>query len=309
MLPTIRAELSSINSTIELKDFKSLKGTLRNLDKLPKGLLRKGRYIKDIAQLLKVAADVYLQAKFNILPLLSDVNGIYHALAKTEKRINALVSRAGKLQSKHFRCPLYDMRPTQETEGPRALFAYRLGINDGDLVSGAFGVNERTTYVESSFHAQLQFNYYYSAYQLEHARVLALMDAFGVNLNPQIIWNAIPWSFVIDWLVDVGQWLGSTRIGNMDPKINIMQFLWSTRRSRRIVVTTKVSGGKLYYAGYDPLGPSYPPEGITHPVVTETAYRRDSGLPPVSLLTTSGLSPTEFSLGAALAITRRRHRS
>lgn len=308
MLPLIRAELSTINSTIELKDFESVPRTIKGILRLPKGLLRKGRSFLKIVEILRVAADVYLQQKFNISPLISDVQGVYSALAKTEKRINALVSRAGKLQNKHFRCSLTDMPDSQDVETGKRVFGYRLGINDGDLTSNAIATNERTVVSEpSQFHAQLQYNYHYTQYQLEHARVLALLDAFGVNLNPQIIWNAIPWSFVVDWLVDVGQWLGTTRVGNMDPKINITQFLWSTRRSRRITVTSRITSAK-YYAGYDPFGPSYPPEGITHPVVTETAYRRDAGVPTVSSLTTSGLNPTEFSLGAALVITRRRHR-
>jgi hypothetical protein len=307
MLPRIKAELSSVNSTIELKDFASLEGTIRNIDKLQVGLLRKKRAFKNIAHILRVAADVYLQAKFNILPLISDVNGVYRSLANIEKRINALVSRAGKLQVKHFRVPLTDLRGSQESESGRTVGSFRRIGGEADLSSYSTADNERTVQVDASeFHAQIQFNYHYSVYQLEHARVLALLDAWGLNINPQIIWNAIPWSFVVDWLVGVGQWLGTTRIGHMDPQINIMQYLWSVRRSRRITVTSRITS-RLYYPDTGDATTA-PLEGITHPVVFESAYRRQSGLPSVSLLTTSGLNSTEFTLGAALAITRRRHR-
>ncbi len=44
------------------------------------------------------------------------------------------------------------------------------------------------------------------------------------------------------------------------------------------------------------------------PVVTETAYRRQVGLPGYSSLTSSGLSPKELSLGIALVFARRKYR-
>jgi hypothetical protein len=307
MLPLIRPELSVVNSALELKDFKSLKGTIRNISKLPQGLFRRGRALKNIANILRVAADVYLQKKFNIDPLISDVHGIYRAVANTERRINGLISRAGKLQVSHYKKSLDASNSTTETAGPVACGEF---VHEGGQAAvPSYASATHTRFVAndaSSFHAQLQYNYHYSAYQLEHARVLALLDAFGVNLNPAIVWNAIPWSFVVDWLVDVGRWLGTQRIGNMDPKINIMQYLWSVRRSRRIYVTSKVTS-RVYYPGTG-LADMHPPTSITHPVVTETAYRRFGGLPSASSITSSGLSSTEFTLGAALVISRRRRR-
>jgi hypothetical protein len=302
MLPIIKAELSGVNSTIELKDFKTINGTIRNLLKLPKVAFRKGRRLYDLAQVLRAAADLYLQYKFNIAPLISDVQAVRRALANTERRLNGLVSRMGKLQTRHYSRDLHEYSNSSESEGSRAVGFYH-ALNGGTLTSYATATNERiVVYEPSIFHAQVQYNYYYTDYQLEHARILSLLDAWGVNLNPAIIWNAIPWSFVVDWLVDVSRWLSTTRVGNMDPKINIMQYLWSVKRARRIVVTSKVTS-PIYYPGTGLPG-SYPPESMTHPVVFETAYRRDVGLPSASSLTTSGLSPTEISLGAALGLSR-----
>jgi hypothetical protein len=196
---------------------------------------------------------------------------------------------------------------TSETAGERSLAGFYYldqvtGLSHQDFYSKSNST--RVTNGSAHFHAELQYNYYYYRYQVEHAQILALMDHLGLNLNPAIIWNAIPWSFVIDWLVGVSQWLSTQRLGNMDPKINIMQYLWSVTYQRDIYVTSKITS-PLYYVGTGI--PDASTESITHPVVSETAYRRVSGLPTVSLLTTSGLSPTEFSLGAALVVSRRRH--
>jgi hypothetical protein len=35
----------------------------------------------------------------------------------------------------------------------------------------------------------------------------AYLDALGFELNPRIIWDALPFSFVLDWFFDVGGWL------------------------------------------------------------------------------------------------------
>jgi len=307
LLPNIRPQLSTVNSTIELKDFKTVPGTIKNILKLPRGVLRKGRNFKRIIDILRVAADVYLQLKFNIQPLLSDVNGIYRALAKTERRLNDLISRAGKLQTRHYMKSLNEYEDSDEERGPRVALTYTTQGSEGQFYSST-AVDQRViVYSPSTFHAQIQYNYHYTDYQLEHARVLALLDAFGVNLNPAIIWNAIPWSFVVDWLVDVSRWLGTQRLGHMDPKTNIMQYLWSVKRSRTIYCRSKITASK-YYSGSGLTG-FLTPSSITHPVAVETAYKRVAGLPSASWLTTSGLSSTEFSLGAALVISRRRRRT
>jgi len=307
ILPLIRPELSSVNTVLELKDFKSVAGTIRNIRKLPRGLLRRARAFRTIWEVLRVASDVYLQAKFNINPLISDITGVYRAVAKTQARLNAFVSRAGKLQVSHYAKDLPTGLPQDPEVEPtvRPVGFYRL--NGGSYQqSNSYATNTRQVISDASkFHAQIQYNYLYDDYQLEHARVLALLDSFGANLNPAIIWNAIPWSFVVDWFVDVGQWLSKQRIGHMDPKINIMQMCWSTKRTRRIFVSSRIASAK-YYPGTGLPDVYY--QHITHPVVFETAYKRSSGLPSASSITSSGLNSTEFSLGAALVITRRRHR-
>jgi hypothetical protein len=306
MLPRIRPELSSINSAIELKDFKSVKGTIKNIGKLPRLALRKARRFKNIYQMLQVAADVYLQYKFNIAPLVSDVHGIRRALERTERRIHDLVSRSGSPRVMHYAqhlvesdAPAFEQYPT--LGGPIHWYDTSGVFHN----TASYMLGDR--FVQNTpalFHAQVQYNYLYTAYQLEHARVLALLDAFGINLNPAIIWNAIPWSFVVDWLVDVGQWLGNQRVGNMDPKTNILQYLWSIKRDRTIICGDKIYSPQLYGTSF----PIYPPERITHPVVRETAYRRSAGLPSASWLTASGVNLQEFTLGAALVISRRRSR-
>jgi hypothetical protein len=294
MLPVIKAELSIVNSIIELKDFESLPKTLKKIEEVTRKI---PRTLRTLRQFFAGAADGYLQAKFNLLPLLSDISGIRTALSRTERRINDFITRSGRVQHRHYNRALTELVPTVDT----AYGAAPSGtISSPDLAESV--VYQRYTYPDPTiFHAEIEYNYNYTRYQLEHARILALYDALGFNLNPAIIWNAIPWSFVIDWVLGVSQWLSTQRIGFMDPKINILRYLWSVKRSRRIVVQRQVSvpayvdGPYSVASGWVPL-----------PTVRETAYSRVVGLPSEHSILTSGLNASEFSLAAALVIARKR---
>lgn len=43
----------------------------------------------------------------------------------------------------------------------------------------------------------------------------AVLDQLGVNANPAIIWDNIPFSFVVDWFYNVGGLLSSLRVDNL----------------------------------------------------------------------------------------------
>lgn len=304
MLPGIKAELSLLNSIVELKDFKSYRG----LAKHPLlGIQNSGRagvlWAKlalahpraCISELIRKTAGNFLSWKLAFKPLLSDITAVYTALSRTEGRMNDLVTRAGRVQKRHFRCIWNEYENS-----------YEKGNNPGNVwwpyaftCTGLYDVDRTVTYSPTSFHAEIEYCYHFTRYQLEHARVLSLLDAFGVNLNPAVIWNAIPWTFIIDWVIGVNRWLDGMKSPNMEPMINIRRFLWSVKRERRIIVTKGLT--RTYY-GLPPY------QRNTLPVVTETAYRRQVGLPDMNTLFESGISSDEMSVGGALLITRKRRR-
>jgi len=285
MLPTIKPDLSLINSIIELKDFRSLPRLIRDLKSL------KAFRGTTIREKLRGSADVYLQEKFNVAPLISDINALWGVLIKTEKRLNALMSRQGRIIKSHFQRFLSEMVDTHESGSQRSLdgWAPRTGWESNIVPITGYETSERFVYNDASvFHAEVEFSYYYHQYQTEHARLLSVLDQLGVNFNPAIIWNAIPWSFAVDWVIGVSRWLNDNRIGFMDPAVCIHRALWSIKRSRRILVQTQIvcnqEGGGM-------MAPQY----HVQPMVTETAYRRSLWTlsDVVSSIKLSGLNATE----------------
>ncbi len=297
IFPALKQELSLINSIIELKDFKTLKSTVVDVIRSAHRLdsYRKFANLRTLRQLARVVAGNYLQFMFNFRPLVSDINGIFASLSKVEGQLNDLITRAGRPQKRHFRFVWSEFSEiTSDTQ------TYLLERDSVLAPSAVYESKGETLTDPSEFHVEIEFNFNFTQYQLEHARVLALLDKFGVNLNPTIIWNAIPWSFVVDWLASVSSWLDQFKVQNMAPQINIRRALWSIKRKR------KWRGWKR--CATDPFIAGFAIDNTWKHVMdmVETSYRRENYVPSRSSIISSGLTDTEVSLGAALVIAQRR---
>jgi len=318
MLPDIKAKLSSVNSLIELKDFVSLPRTLKRITsfvlslvtskkKLLKltgtyGRIRRsfGSSSATLREALGASSDAYLQAEFNILPLLSDIAGIQTALSTVDKVVRNLVARQGKRQRRHFTFrwfPNLIQSPSQSVVNWYDLTS----VSNGHVnvpYGGILGSYSDVNYSESlaTFHSEIEYNYYYTRFQVEHARLLGLLDSLGVNLNPAIIWNAIPWSFIVDWVFGVSRWLDNRKFLNMEPVTNITRYLWSWNYMR--------TRSRTIYS-YATWPHAVPLHLRRLPHVYESVYRRSVGIPVNNSVILSGLSLKELSLGAALFLSRK----
>jgi hypothetical protein len=300
ILPIVKADLSLPNFIYELKDFrapiKKIAAVLRSPSFLGEAARAWRKTYSQLGrmtfkQLLQGYAGHYLNLKFNILPLINDIAKIRSAMSRTESRINDFVTREGKPQNRHFAFSWSEF--TNSTASVTGATPGATSPFDGTVC----GASRSVTYEPSVFHMQIQYNYNYTAYQRENALLLSHLDALGLNYNPAIIWNALPWSFVVDWVLGVGRYLDQMKVTHMEPVINIRRALWSIKRSRTISVVKRTSPARA---------PLVSLTTVKLPDVRETAYRRSLFFPAASSIQSSGLNSTEFSLGAALVIARRR---
>lgn len=304
LLPLIKSELSLVNSVIELKDFRTVGRSIQGVSNLAKRFVRPASAGGTLRELLGVTADAWLQTSFNIRPLLSDIRGVKTALSRTMRKLNDLVTRQGRVQTRHCQFVLTDEQDSTFTDIVRTVSVAEGGhsnpnrcYSQNNNLQTKFQVRRYTTVEPAILHFELEYNYNYLSYHAERARILAYLDALGVNLNPAIVWNAIPWSFVVDWVFGVSRWLDQFKRSNLQPVINIRRGLWSIKRGRRILVTAKSITGSLYDQWPETPGG----------VVYERAYRRSTWMPTSSSIVSSGLNPKEFSLGAALVVAQRRY--
>jgi hypothetical protein len=301
MLPGIKPQLSLINSVIELKDFKKLPATVRRLRSMLSSLTGSGN--KTLRKILGGSADAYLQKEFNVMPLLSDISGFRKALTNTSKQVKNLLDLEGKPLTRHYYAGLESVYPNKAltpaatTYQPPAEVSSEMPAPGGGTVnklSGLVKPYREVTYGEARFHAEIQYSYYLTQFQRENSAILGLADSLGVNLNPSIIWNAIPWSFVVDWVFDVSRWLDQFKVRNLEPVTVIHRYLWSTTVDRVTKIDCEINLSC----------PTLPKPLVRTSVCREQAYRRD--LFPISMsnITTSGFSLKEFTLAGALGLSR-----
>jgi len=121
----------------------------------------------------------------------------------------------------------------------------------------------------------------------EESILRAFLDMVGINFNPAIIWNALPWTFTVDWLLGVSQWLDQFKVRLIEPRIYIRDICYSYKIARTV----------RCWSSHDEVG------NIGNSVVESFYYRsKPTGL--TQTLRGSGLSFKEFSLAAALAGSR-----
>jgi hypothetical protein len=298
LLPGIRPDLSLINSILELKDFKSLVETFSQMDSILarqlslNNLQRAAFQNLSFREILRRRSSDYLQLKFNLQPLYSDIKGALRLFKSYQAQLMRLLAQAEKVNTRHSTIGFaeYAGEPTFEStdwHSPGLEFSpegvqYQLNRQTRS--------HRKVTYAPSKFHLEMEIQYSFDKVQKQHAALFAVMDGLGVNLNPAIIWNATRWTFVVDWILGVGKFLDSFKRRQLEPVVNIRRCLWSVKRSRSIECSFDLLNG---------------PAANPASTCTETAYRRSLCMPTPASLRASGLTLTEVSLGAALVFSRR----
>lgn len=319
MMPGVKDEMSLVNSVVELRDFKSLCTSAvkqvalarRVMQHLPSkywgnwtlAAIKNGwnQYIRSLKNrsgndwsaraMAKTAAGHFLQWKFAWQPLMRDVSALQKAIRDTAGQVNKLIDGEGKIRTRHWSSAVEGINPTSKSG------VFTLGMNPVAISRSAVRINAQSSDTGSTFHVELKYNYHFSAWQKEHKNMLGLLDALGVNSNPAILWNAVKYTFILDWVLGVGRYLDQFKRPLMEPLVNIHGALWSVSWNRR------TEWSKTYFD--DILGQEV---RVVMPAIEETAYGRHLFMPGKSSLTTSGLTSSEVILGGALLVARSRRK-
>jgi hypothetical protein len=164
-----------------------------------------------------------LFAQFALLPTISDVKEILDRINNLEKRIQQLIREANKVQTRHYTCPILD-RITLPADIVRANVAYSAD-------QPGWGMREETRWsTEPRYHATMRFTYDASALQGALGYLRARLNAFGVDRLLSSYWEAVPYSFIVDWFINVGDVLASLEDYLITPlPIVILDFVHSIK--------------------------------------------------------------------------------
>jgi hypothetical protein len=307
LLPKVNDGLSVINSWLELEDlrrmfdFKTLEKMYRKIERsafIPRyPNKRVGERIRENAKLKKKdISDDFLNYNFGISPFFSDLFEMWKTLKGLTKRLDYLERHAGKVLRRHGSRDLdidTEHRIYNGTYAMKAAFGVPMGYDP----IGKFRID---SYYEYKPRYHMTIEYYYTLPKVGALRrhLRALMDALGIRMDPSVIWNAIPYSFVVDWVLDVGGFLRNFTPTDLDMQVVILDASHSVKWSHVVDVT-----------GESPIGPSsatYVRENLFSE--ERNYYERARFIPKWFAILAEAPSIMQFTLGGALAISNDKRR-
>jgi len=207
MKPSFQDDNSLVNFVLELKDLK----------RIPDLWSRKRHTLRNLANL-------DLNVNFGILPFMSDVRSLAAAMLGFRKKLEQLQRKQGKVITRHYKCPI--LTPAQFNNGYEQLLYTEGG--------GAYRIGRIVQWDEDpAYHASCRFRYKLPDMSLITNQLKAFLDALGVRRDLSIVWNAVRFSFIIDWFFDVGRWLGELSVDNLNIDLVLEDFCHSAKYSSR----------------------------------------------------------------------------
>lgn len=143
---------------------------------------------------LKAAANERLAHVYGTRLFISDAKQLFRILTSWKERADRYLAQSGMIQRK-YKTPLY-----------RAFDAPLI-----ERVVPIFQANHSVFTLKSSWvveaHAVLAYSYSVGELKQFIARAAQLSDSLGVRLDAGIVWDAIPFSFMVDWFINISEWL------------------------------------------------------------------------------------------------------
>lgn len=298
--------------------FRSLKNISRDLSKF---FTRLGK------RTVKHGADKYLESIYGWIPFVKDTVTIFEKLWHLDTKISEYLANANKRQTLHFQrglAPPSDFKdPSWFERGPysEVSMSYDFPEPTGTRVSVSLLGQGRREISDYELHSTLDFEYQIPRIIGLSARMQTLyatLETFGVGLSLADVWEIVPFSFVVDWVLGVGDWLDDLEeIHGLPVNVVIHDYCRSIRYKLQHVVEF-TPGTTLSFRGpsKDKIGKLWPlvwsPAEFTPPstevsVETLTSYYRRAGTPVFDKDKYPGLkTPKGLQLVSAAALVAQR---
>lgn len=277
MWPEVESRLSTGNFILELPELRDIPRFLPDLIRLAKS--KKGTLKKIVSGL----SGSTLFSEFSLRPLLSDILGFHQAFQNARNDVKRILDNEYKPLVSHYRKKL-ELTPSHISS------AVTYSDSNGSTLE------QREWSVEEAWYtATMRYSYRLLDYQRKEAYDLGLWDALGLNLNPSIIWNALPWSFVVDWFARVGNFLEQTKIRNLEPIVSVDGFCHSYKAKFLYVHSAQMRYNRPANSGMTQTG-----------TYRQSIYMREPYVPDTyTAIQLSGANTREFVLGGSLIGVRR----
>jgi hypothetical protein len=276
MKPTLQSKTSILNFLYELSDirriFTSTYGAIKSL------LNRR---------VLDAAAETHLNYSFGVKPFIGDILTLANAVDQFNEDLKKFQKGLGEITTSHYKEEYDDPGYTEETVYSTVKYTKKVPPCKIQVVAT----------MKFKYTIDREFNDI-----VTFARYLGLRS---IGSTLKITWDAIPFSFVIDWFWKVGNYLASFDDGAIPVKLTVLDYCVSTKYRRE---------SYLYVEGTGYGGTYMTPAVCSNGRASITDYQRtplrpDIPAAAINLPVIDGLSIRELALGGSLLYMNRGSRS
>jgi hypothetical protein len=185
--------------------------------------LRNSTKKERLRAIASTSAGGILASEFAIRPLLSDIMAICRTIREAKRRIERLLENEKRILLSHYSCPIPGVSPGgMDSSRMRSVGNVSLPSST-EWCKYHLGMHVR----KAQYTATMRYHYRFTSFQRSHAKLLGTLDALGLRNDPQVLWNMIPFSFIIDYFAHVGNFLGQVTEGGLSPAVYIHGFCHS----------------------------------------------------------------------------------
>lgn len=270
---------SRANMSVFLYELRDIK---RMFDLLPNKHFSVGSW----KEVLKYGNGLHLNWNFGWKPFLRDLHNVTQGLRTFETRLYKFLHGANESLVRHSQDPVIEGQSCP----PGADINYWSASWDGNFYS------RHRSYWKATYRSTFHFSYSLPALSYEELRWRAYLDTLGLAATPANIWAVIPWSFVIDWFVNVGEYLDRYSRDWIEPWIIYCQACTSMK-----LEVTRVSEIRHLLSYY---GVRRSPQIIEAGRLEYSHYTRSVGLPSLAWTNRGTLDSDKIRLLASLVASR-----
>lgn len=161
------------------------------------------------ASVAKAAGSEYLNHEFGWVPLISDVRGAAYAAANAHRLLSSYAANSGKVVRRGYEFPTERTRDVVDLGGRDAAVYY-----NADLIPSIIDFSKPQSHLlkETTFFRRTWFSgaftYHLPVGYNSHNEVIRAGSRagplLGIELTPDTLWNAAPWTWALDWVSNAG---------------------------------------------------------------------------------------------------------
>jgi len=197
MLPDLEQAMNLSVFLLELNDITRLKGLFTKWSGLTKKL-----------------AEGHLSYSFGVKPFISDVKKLWNTLTNHQSILEDFLERRGKVQKRYYTEGLQSDSETSPTYSPAGYTRIYHKGND-----------------ECQYWASMTYTYDCPDIDNYWQFIQAMRQMLGLRLSASVVWELIPFSFVVDWFWRVGDFLEQFEESVYPVTVKVLEYTVTKKRT------------------------------------------------------------------------------